>query len=108
MDGHANPQKRIHPSGDVALHLAAQKGNIDIIKVVFYFFGLFPFFLPFNAYVYYLQALLKLDIPCFPRNYKKITPFEVAKQNNFDECVKLLGKTIIIKLLLFVLAVVVF
>ena len=44
-----------------------------------------------NADVNYLQALLKLDIPCFPRNYKKITPFEVAMQNNFDECVKLLG-----------------
>ncbi|XP_050666428.1 tyrosine-protein kinase Shark [Leptidea sinapis] len=65
--GHANYQMRHAPTGKVPLHDAAQRGNIECIKV-----------------------LLKLKAPAHPRTIAQDTPAQLAKHYGHTECYQLL------------------
>ncbi|CAH4031310.1 unnamed protein product [Pieris brassicae] len=65
--GNANYQMRHAPTGKVPLHDAAQRGNIECVKV-----------------------LLKLKAPAHPRTLAKETPAQLAKHYGHTDCYQLL------------------
>lgn len=67
VKGCANPQRRLPDSGNVALHIAAELGHKETVKM-----------------------LLDLDVPCCSRNFDKKFPYELAVANGHAECAQML------------------
>lgn len=67
--GKANLQARNTENGEVPLHVAANEGHIEVIKV-----------------------LLSLNAPVNPRTNNNLVPAELARRNGHIECAEFLGE----------------